>query len=148
MNDTVIVNTIDSHLEKIAEIEAKCFSDPWSKQSFADGMKNENVQTYFTALKNETVVGYVCIFHIFEDGEILNIAVDPEFRKMGIAKMLLDRAFEFLKENKVTRVTLEVRESNTAARCLYEKNGFLPIGIRKNYYHAPTENGIVMEKTL
>ncbi|MBQ6701624.1 MAG: ribosomal protein S18-alanine N-acetyltransferase [Clostridia bacterium] len=148
MNNIIIVPTTDAHLDTIAEIEAKCFTTPWSRQSFAEGLANTDIYTNFTALKDNTVVGYICLFHLFEEGELLNVAVSPQHRQQGIAQALLDKAFELMKDRKVTRMTLEVRTSNISAQSLYTKNGFHPIAIRKNYYTSPTEDGIVMEKSL
>ena len=148
MSKTDIVITDESHLDSIAEIEKVCFSNPWSRKSFADGMTNPDVQTYFTAITDGEISGYICIFHIFEDGDLLNIAVHPKYRRQGIAQMLMNKMFELLKEKGTERVTLEVRSSNFSAQSLYKKNGFKPMAIRKNYYSDPTEDGIVMEKTF
>ena len=134
-------------LHKVVETEKLCFADPWSEQSFVEGMNNE-YQKYFVALSDNDIVGYVALFHIFEEGEILNIATKPTQRKKGIASKLLEYSFEFLKGLGVTRVTLEVRKSNTNAQSLYTKYGFNPISVRRNYYTFPLEDGIVMEKTI
>lgn len=148
MDKLIIVPTEESHLDKIAEIESICFSSPWSRKSFADGMANCDIQSYFTAIFDGVIVGYICLFHIFEDGELLNIAVSPEYRKMGIAQSLIDRMVEYLKQKNVNRITLEVRKSNVAAKSLYEKNGFKQFAVRKNYYTDPFEDGIIMEKHI
>ena len=148
MNNVNIIPTTEEHLDKIAEIETLCFSTPWSRKSFADSMANNKVITLFTATLDNQIAGYICLFHLFEEGELLNIAVKPDFRKRGIAQQLINKMFELFKQKDVTRITLEVRESNTNAKNLYLKNGFKPIGIRKNYYTSPLENGIVMEKIL
>lgn len=144
---TIIPTTVD-HLDRIAEIEALCFTTPWSRKSFADSMANEQVISFFTALIDNEIVGYICLFHLFEEGELLNIAVSPDYRKRGFGQQLMNKTFEYLEQKDVTRITLEVRESNNNAKNLYIKNGFKAIGIRKNYYTSPTENGIVMEKLL
>lgn len=148
MSNVNIIPTTEQHLDRIAEIEALSFSTPWSRKSFADSMANSNVISIFTATLDDEVVGYICLFHLFEEGELLNIAVNPDYRKQGIAQQLLNQMFMLFKQKDVTRITLEVRESNTNAKNLYLKNGFKPIGIRKNYYTSPLENGIVMEKNL
>ena len=148
MNNVNIIPTTEEHLDRIAEIEALCFSTPWSRKSFADSMANEQVISLFTATLNNEIVGYICLFHLFEEGELLNIAVCPNYRKRGIAQQLINKMFELFKQKDITRITLEVRESNNNAKNLYLKNGFKPIGIRKNYYTSPLENGIVMEKTF
>ena len=148
MNNLNIIPTTEEHLDKISEIEALCFSTPWSRKSFADSMANNNVITLFTATLENEIVGYICLFHLFEEGELLNIAVSPDYRKRGIAQQLINKMFDIFKQKDVTRITLEVRESNINAKNLYLKNGFKPIGIRKNYYTSPLENGIVMENIL
>ncbi len=148
MNNLHIIPTTEEHLDQISEIEALCFSTPWSRKSFADSMANSNVITLFTATLENEIVGYICLFHLFEEGELLNIAVSPDYRKRGIAQKLINKMFEIFKQKDITRITLEVRESNTNAKNLYLKNGFKPIGIRKNYYTSPLENGIVMENIL
>ena len=148
MNNITIVPTTKEHLDNITAIEAVCFSTPWSRNAFESGMNQNTTQSYFTALHNERVVGYICLFHLFEEGELLNIAVDPTYRKMGIGQKMIDLMFTLLNEKGVTRITLEVRESNLSAKNLYEKNGFKLLNIRKNYYSCPTENGLVMEKQL
>ncbi len=148
MHNINIIPTTEEHLDKIAEFEALCFSTPWSRKSFADSMANEQVISLFTATVDNKIVGYICLFHLFEEGELLNIAVSPDYRKRGIAQEMINKMFDIFKQKSVTRITLEVRESNENAKNLYLKNGFKPIGIRKNYYTSPLENGIVMEKNI
>ena len=72
--------------------------------------------------------------------ELLNLAVSPNFRRRGVASRLISK----LKELKMDTIFLEVRESNTAARCLYRHHHFLEVGLRKNYYAHPIENAIVL----
>lgn len=147
MERIFIKQMTEEDLPSVVEIEKLCFSDPWSKQSFAEGIKN-GYQKYFVASQSEKVIGYIALFHIFEEGEVLNLATLPTERNKGIASKLLDYSFDLLKALGVTRVTLEVRKSNQAARNLYEKYGFSQISIRKNYYSLPLEDGIIMEKHI
>ena len=148
MTDIIIIPTEEAHIDAITAIEALCFSSPWSADSFRYSLSSRDTQSCFTALNNGEVVGYIFLFHLFEEGELLNIATRPDMRKRGIAQMLIDRMHEVMREKNVERITLEVRESNVAAKSLYEKNGFSPIAIRKNYYTRPLEDGIVMEKRI
>lgn len=145
MDGLIVTPMTADHLDAVTEMERVCFSTPWSRKSFEDGLANTFTQSYFTALLGGEVVGYMCLFHLFEEGELLNIAVSPEKRGLGIGKAMMDTMFSYLKNKNVSRITLEVRESNTAAKSLYTRSGFAPIAIRKNYYTAPLENGIVME---
>ena len=147
MNNLSIVPTEECHLDDIVKIEAACFSSPWSHQSFAATIAN-SYTSCCSAIADNKVVGYICLSHLFEEGEILNIAVSPCCRKCGIGEALMDFGIDYLKKRDITRITLEVRESNVPAKNLYIKKGFSPIAIRKNYYNLPLENGIVMEKNI
>ena len=84
---------------------------------------------------------------VFEDAEILNVAVAPSFRRQGLGVKLLLALEAYAKENGAERLLLEVREGNVSARGLYEKQGFSSFGIRKNYYEDG-ENAVVMQKTI
>jgi ribosomal-protein-alanine N-acetyltransferase len=125
----------------ILQIEAECFADQnWVTEDFA--------QNHCTvAALSERVVGFLVSRETFPgslsespEREILNVAVRPAFRRQGIARLLL--------ENELRHPAiffLEVRESNTAARCLYTTLGFREIGRRENYYQQPIETAIVMQ---
>ena len=135
-----------SDIAQIAEIEKQCFSDPWSEQAFESSM---NTPFFYGLLFEEggQVCAYACEMVIFEDAEILNIAVAPSFRKRGLGKELMLALENYAKNKGADRLLLEVREGNLAARGLYEKQGFLAFGVRKNYYEDG-ENAIVMQKTI
>lgn len=148
MDEVKVIPTERDHLAFITATEKLCFSNPWSENSFAYALDNPNVQSCFTALYKGEPAGYMCLFHLFEEGELLNVAVSPDLRNKGIAQKMMDKMVEHLKEKGVERITLEVRESNAAARHLYERNGFTRFAIRKNYYSSPVENGIIMEKHI
>lgn len=133
-------------ISQIAEIEKACFSDPWSVEAFESGMANP----FFHAILFEEggqVCAYACQFVIFEDAEILNLAVAPSYRRKGLGRKLLKELEDYAKENQAERTLLEVREGNTPARSLYEAWGFKAFGVRKNYYEDG-ENAVVMEKVF
>lgn len=125
----------------LAELDEICFAVPWSAMSFRQEAENP-VASYFVAKENSRIVGYGGIWKVQDEGQITNIAVHPDMRKNGIASKLLEKLIDAVADCK--SIVLEVRESNTAAISLYEKYGFKNCGIRKNFYHSPTENGIVM----
>jgi len=83
-----------------------------------------------------------------DEGNLVSIGVDDEFREMGIATTLLDIIYEMALERGVTSINLEVRESNVPAISLYEKEGFEAVGKRKNFYRNPTEDAILYIKKL
>jgi len=125
----------------LAELDVLCFAVPWSEKSFLEEANNP-IARYFVAKDEEKIVGYGGIWLVSGEGQITNIAVHPDSRKKGIASAILE---ELIKSAEgCEQIFLEVRESNTAAISLYEKHGFKKCGVRKNFYHSPTENGIIM----
>ena len=135
-----------SDISQIAEIEKQCFSDPWSEQAFESGM---NSPFFYGILFEEggQVCAYACEMVIFEDAEILNVAVAPSFRRRGLGKELMLALENYAKNKGAERLLLEVREGNIPARGLYEKQGFEAYGVRKNYYEDG-ENAVIMQKKI
>lgn len=141
-----------SFLDGVCKIENISFSVPWSKKSFEDCLKNR-LTDFLVAVSeddegNERIVGYVVTLTIAPECEILNIAVSPECRRQGIAEKLISCVTESALEKDCDTLMLEVRESNLAARTLYEKLGFYYVGRRKRYYTSPVEDAILMDKSL
>jgi len=97
---------------------------------------------------DSTVAGYVAAFAVGDDGEILNVAVDPAFRGRGLAGQMLDAVLIELGARGVKMAFLEVRESNESARGLYGSRGFTGIGRRRAYYRRPVEDALVMRRVI
>lgn len=135
------------HIDAVAELEKACFHIPWSRRSFCDELNNP-LAHYFVAMVDSTVAGYCGIWDVAGEGHITNVAVHPAFRRRHAASALLERVFAHAKQEGLTLVTLEVRESNYAARRLYSKYGFEKIGIRKRYYGDNHEDAVIMTKNF
>ena len=133
------------HVEQIAQLEMICFSDPWSVNSIRYELTNP-LSSWFVAVDGETVVGYIGSQAVMDEADIMNVAVHPAYRRQGIAQGLIDILVEQLKEKGVVCLFLEVRASNEFAINLYDKNGFLQVGRRKNYYHNPKEDALILKK--
>lgn len=132
------------HIASIVRIERESFSDPWSEDAFF-GMIDTPLALFTVAVEDDdSVIGYSAATGVWEDGEILSVAVDAKARRRGIGGLLLDSAILALKDQLVARVFLEVRESNSAAIALYETRGFTQMNVRRNYYRRPVENALVM----
>lgn len=132
------------HIKEIAKLEKECFSTPWSEQTIEDAFKTGT--RFFVAEKDNLVLGYVGISAILDEGYITNVAVFPEARQQGVASTLMNSLFDFAKENSLSFISLEVRESNHAAISLYNKFGFKTEGKRKNFYSSPQEDALIMTK--
>ena len=94
------------------------------------------------------VVGYAAVLCAADEGNLVSIGVEEDFREMGIATELLDILYEQALERGVTSINLEVRESNEAAISLYEKEGFERVGKRPDFYRNPSEDAVLYIKKL
>ena len=127
----------------VAEIEKLCFSHPWSEATVCSEIKS-GFSDFFGAFEEEKLAGYIGGRTIAGETEIFNVAVSPEFRRKGIAKALIEKFIETVREKETQVIFLEVRTSNLSAISLYEKSGFVFCGIRKDYYTDPKENALLM----
>lgn len=134
-------------LDAVTLIEKTCFSLPWSEESFVNELVNQ-LAYYQCATIDGNVVGYMGMWKICDEGHVTNVAVLPEFRKKGIASLLISKMIDVCKCSEINSMTLEVRESNYDAIRVYEKFGFKSLGIRPNYYQKPNENAIIMWKNI
>lgn len=132
--------------KEVAVIEKEVFSLPWSEKSFEDAVLKES-NIYVVAEEDGVIVGYAGAWGVFGEADITNVCVRMDYRRQGIAEQLLRFLIEEGKKDNVAIFFLEVRESNAGAIALYEKLGFQNIGVRKNFYEKPVENGIVMSLT-
>ncbi len=139
-----IVDTEFRHIDDIIVIENLSFTIPWTKSAFLHELRNNKFAVYLSAKKGDKIVGYAGMWKIFDEGHITNIAVHPEFRRIGIGSMLLEELINRSKKGGITKMTLEVRKSNKAALELYAKYGFSVAGVRKEYYADNGEDAIIM----
>ena len=132
-------------LEQVAELEKVCFSEAWSWKLLEAGIHSPYDVSYVFE-QDEQILGYCNLRILAGEGEIQRIAVLPPFRRLGVARKLMDAMVDFAVENKAAAVTLEVRESNRPARNLYESYGFTAEAVRKGYYRNPSEDAVIMWK--
>lgn len=132
-------------IDRVSAIEDECFSRPWPRHAFEEIVTKEDA-TYYLAedLDENIVVGGCVLFHIVDEGDIMNVAVTKKYRGHGIATKLLEYAMECGRKEGIKDFTLEVRVSNKAAIRVYEKNGFTSDGIRPGFYENPKEDAYVM----
>ena len=131
------------HLDGVEALEKSCFSHPWSRQSLERELENEQ-SLFYAAVEDGQVIGYIGMSFVLDEGYIYNVAVDGNHRKNGVGSALIRTLVTHCKKEGFAFLTLEVRESNAAARSLYRHFGFIKVGERKNYYSDPTENAVLL----
>lgn len=130
-------------LDGITAIENVSFPTPWPRRVFEREIKSHT--SYNRVIRfGGMVAGYIITWTIYDEVHILNIAVHPEFRKMGIGERLLRDCISHSAANGLKYALLEVRVSNIGARSLYEKLGFKTIHVRRKYYSDTGEDAYVM----
>lgn len=136
-----IVPMAERHLAALAEIEKACFHAPWSESMLREELDKG---IFLVAERDGQAVGYVGCQTVLDEGYITNVAVSPDARRQGIARALIAKLTDEARAAGLAFVTLEVRASNAPAIALYEGAGFGRVGVRKNFYTAPTEDAVLM----
>ena len=134
-----------SHVPAVARLEKENFSLPWSEKVLYSELSNP-LALWIVALDDGDVVGYVGAQIVPDEADMMNLAVDEKYRRMGIGKALVDQLVEKLHKRSVRSLTLEVRVSNLLAISLYESMGFSVVGKRPNYYQKPKEDALILRK--
>ena len=141
-----IVKMNDAHVASVAAIEKECFGlDAWSEKSVASELTNQ-LSWWLVAVDDDRVAGYVGSQTVCGETDMMNVAVTADYRRQGLGEKLVLALVDELITMGSQCLTLEVRDSNTPARALYEKLGFQQIGLRKNYYRNPKEDAHILRK--
>ena len=144
-------------LADMLRIEQASFADPWTVDSLSTALSLERMHVRVAESVGEGngggdaaagLLGYVVALVVGPEAEIADLAVAPEARRLGIGRALLDRVLAELGEAGARSVYLEVRESNEAARTLYERHGFGSVGRRRGYYRHPVEDALVLMREI
>jgi ribosomal-protein-alanine N-acetyltransferase len=132
-----------THLNAIESIENRAYPTPWSRSMFASELAKPT-SICIGAFEGEDLVGYVINSRYVDAWHVMNVAVDPDHQRRGIATRMLEHLFELTRNDERRGYTLEVRVSNEEAIALYEKLGFEPRGIRRGYYTDNREDALIM----
>ena len=136
------------HIPEAAEIERLCFSEPWSENSLAYMCSENPFAISVVDSESGRLAAYGGVQYVLDEGNIVNIATHPDYRRRGLATVVMRELEARLSNKGVLTVYLEVRQSNLPARKLYEKEGYVPSRVIKNYYRFPAEDAVEMFKKL
>ena len=133
----------------VLSIEEQNSDYPWSQLQFTTSIENSNNICYCLSLNDKTI-GYLIAMLALDSADILNIGIEPDFKRQGHGTALLNHLIEELKKRSIGEILLEVRAGNKPAIQFYKKQGFKEISVRKNYYtknsknQSQREDGIIM----
>jgi [ribosomal protein S18]-alanine N-acetyltransferase len=146
--------TVDSisvdRIESILILDRLCFGGLWSIDSYRRELTNEN--SHFIGISvdptlepvTEGIIGFGCFWAILDEAHITLLGIHPRYQRQGFGQLLLGALLERARSIEMARATLEVRDSNHGAICMYEKCGFQTVGRRKKYYQDTGEDGVIM----
>ncbi len=142
--DEILIREMQEHdIPEILEIEWISFSSPWSEAAFLSEI-NKSYSVTRVAVSGNIIIGYICVNYVLDECHILNLAVHPDFRRKGMATVLMKKVLQELRQKDCRFFYLEVRMSNMGAQRFYERFGFRFVGIRKKYYMSPVEDAALM----
>jgi ribosomal-protein-alanine N-acetyltransferase len=133
-------------LDAIHRLETNSFPAPWRREFFESEMRGES-RLHLVAHRGGKVIAYVFAMWFFDEMHINKIAVEESERRKGIADALMDRCLHFARDNGITTISLEVRQSNRGAQAFYEHLDFAPVYVRPRYY-PDGEAAVVMVRQL
>lgn len=135
----------EDDLPAMQAIERASFGDPWSRAALAQAVAAPEIAVA-VAQDAAGVAGYVIVRTVAGEAELLNVAVHPERRRGGIGRTLLTHAIGAAARRDAHTMFLEVRPTNAPALALYRALGFVPVGRRRDYYHSPVEDALVLRR--
>ena len=131
-------------LDEVQRIELASFSTPWPSNAYRSELETNRLATYLVARIEGQVVAYGGMWLMVDEAHITTFAVHPRWRRQRIGERLLLAFLDLARDRRAREATLEVRLSNLAARRLYEKYGFRPVGLRPRYYSDNNEDALIM----
>ncbi len=131
-------------LATVHEIERLSFTTPWPAHAYRTELETNRLAHYLVARVGERVVAYAGMWLMIDEAHITTFAVDPRWRRRRVGERLLLALLDLAVDRHAQEATLEVRLSNLAARRLYEKYGFRPVGLRPRYYSDDNEDALIM----
>ena len=131
-------------LDVVQAIERASFSSPWPPNAYRSELETNRLANYLVARVDGEIVGYGGMWLMVDEAHITTFAVHPSWRRQRIGERLLLAFLDLAVARQAHEATLEVRLSNLAARRLYEKYGFRPVGLRPRYYSDDNEDALIM----
>lgn len=149
-----VFERLDSgYLPELLTLEKACFASPWSEEQFNLALEQKLFNVFglvlpATATEPRQLLAYLSLYHVADEMEIFNLAVDKSFRRQGLARRLLGLVLQIGRRMGIRYTFLEVRVGNVPARNLYGSFGFEQVGLRKGYYPDNGEDALILRLEL
>lgn len=146
-NGLTFVPLAEEHIDQVLAIEQEAYVEAWTRGMFHQEIRSI-MSHFYVAFLDQTLVGYVGLWKVMEEGHITSVTVRQDYRGRGYGRALVQFVLDTAAGMGLEEATLEVRESNRTAIGLYESMGFTQTGRRKNYYAKTNEDAILMTRSL
>ena len=133
----------ETDLPAVMGLDREAFFDPWSRETWLREMQNP-IAVWIVETVNSDIVGFAGIWNVAGEAQVMRVAVQKALRNQGLGLQLTQELINRAWESGAEAVTLEVRESNAAARKVYERCGFVSGGVRPHYYEDTREGAVIM----
>jgi ribosomal-protein-alanine N-acetyltransferase len=135
------------HLAELVFLERQCFTQTWTFKQYQEILDQDNYKV-LGIFSDNRLNAYIVFCLTQDEAEIINLAVHPEFRNMGLARSLISKTIDICAQAKVKKIFLEVRPSNLPALSVYRGSGFVEVARRKKYYQGDHEDALVLSLNL
>jgi [ribosomal protein S18]-alanine N-acetyltransferase len=145
--DNIIIERLTGEvdLDLVVSLEARCFTNPWSRDVLARQLaESQTTRIFLLRLPGTPVAAFCSCWFLFDELHVNTLVVDFPFRRQGLGLLLMHHVLVDAARSGIRRATLEVRESNLAARRLYERLGFTVTAKRPKYYAHPEEDALIL----
>jgi len=133
---------------EMVEIEIECFFSPWTEKDYMEMQKQSSFNSWLLEIPDVSSVGILAFNSVQPELEILRLGIHPNWRKNGLAELMLEELERFSKKYKMDSIWLEVDVSNKPAKSLYRKTGFKEMNIRKGYFRNRLGDALLLKKSL
>jgi ribosomal-protein-alanine N-acetyltransferase len=139
---------IVADIPDVHDIERASFPIPWPVYAFRQELETNRMARYLVVRAGDETVAYAGIWLMVDEAHVTTFAVMPNWRRRGIGGRLMLAVLSLAEQVGASVATLEVRLSNIAARNLYQRFGFRPVGVRPRYYSDNAEDALIMTTDL
>ncbi|MGB4984788.1 MAG: ribosomal protein S18-alanine N-acetyltransferase [Erysipelotrichaceae bacterium] len=137
-----------SDIDDLVLMDKAIFAEFYNADNFKYEISENPFSRNILAYEDDQLIGYIFYWLTFEQGQLIKIAVDEGYRQKGLGSQLMAMMIKDLQDNECESISLEVRVSNIVGQKFYEKNDFLVLNIRKNYYSDNNEDALLMARGL
>lgn len=138
----------DEDVDQAVYIDEKCLHGRWHRRQFLYELHENPYANLYVVEEQDIVIGFLDYWITFENAQLANIAILPDYQGKGYGRALMNTMFHACEEAMCENITLEVRTSNHKAQQMYHAHGFIDINIKKGYYNDNGEDAVYMMKPL